>query len=99
MLSLFQRGKTFDLKQSKEDMKSQLFNILSSKEASQDVMRQLSVANKEQFGGIRSYSQLEATDDEAKIRAFNHNGKNGAKVGFNLQLLLKQNTQKNCLIC
>ncbi len=90
VLSLFQRGKTFDLKQSKEDMKSQLFNILSSKGASQDaLLRQLSVANKELFGGIRSYSQLEATDDEAKINAFNRQWEKWSKGGAQPSIIVE----------
>ena len=90
VLSLFQRGKTFDLIQSKEDIKSQLFNILSSKGASQDaLLRQLSVANKEQFGGIRSYSQLEATDDEAKIRAFNRQWEKWSKGGVQPSIIVE----------
>ena len=90
VLSLLQRGKTFDLKQSKEDMKSQLFNILSSKGASQDaLLRQLSVANKELFGGIRSYSQLEATDDDAKIRAFNRQWEKWSKGGVQPSIIVE----------
>ena len=90
VLSLFQRGKTFDLKQSKKDMKSQLFNILSSKGASQDaLLRQLSVANKELFGGIRSYSQLEATGKPETIDAFNRQWEKWSKGGAQPSIIVE----------
>jgi len=90
VLSLFQRGKTFDLKQSKEDMKSQLFNILSSKGASQDaLLRQLSVANKETFGGIKSYSQLEATADDRTIAAFDRQWQKWSKGGVQPSIIVE----------